>query len=364
MKQTYIIAEIGQAHDGSLGMAHAYIDAVAKTGANAIKFQTHIAVAESSIHEPFRVKFSKQDATRYEYWQRMEFSLAQWKELKAHCDEVGIDFLSSPFSNAAVDLLEEVGVKQYKVGSGEVNNFLLLEKIANTGKPIIISSGMSSFAELDETVAFLKEKNCEFSILQCTTSYPTAPKQFGLNVIHELKERYQGAYLGEVSQNNKRKIQEKKTAQVSEQSNLDYRVKIGFSDHSSGIEAGIAAATLGAEILEFHVVFDKEMFGPDAKSSLTFPETTKLVSAVRNIDKALNHPIDKKDNSQYSELKQIFEKSLAINKDLPKGHVLTFNDLEAKKPKNYGILASKFQEVIGKKLVNDMKQWDFLNEED
>ncbi len=332
MKHTYIIAEIAQAHDGSLGMAHAYIDAVAKTGADAIKFQTHIAVAESSIHEPFRVKFSKQDATRYEYWQRMEFSLEQWKEIKAHCDEVGLDFLSSPFSNKAVDVLEEVGVKCYKVGSGEVNNFLLLEKIANTGKPIIISSGMSSFAELDATVAFLKGKNCEFSILQCTTSYPTAPKQFGLNVIQELKDRYE--------------------------------VPVGFSDHSSGIEAGIAAATLGAEILEFHVVFDKEMFGPDAKSSLTFPETMQLVKAVRNIDEALNNPIDKKDNSQYSELKQIFEKSLAINKDLPKGHILTFNDLEAKKPKNYGILASKFQEVIGKKLIKDMKQWDFLNEED
>lgn len=332
MKQTYIIAEIAQAHDGSLGMAHAYIDAVAKTGADAIKFQTHIAVAESSIHEPFRVKFSKQDATRYEYWKRMEFSLEQWKEIKAHCDEVGLDFLSSPFSNKAVDVLEEVGVKCYKVGSGEVNNFLLLEKIANTEKPIIISSGMSSFAELDATVAFLKEKNCEFSILQCTTSYPTAPKQFGLNVIQELKDKY--------------------------------KVPIGFSDHSSGIEAGIAAATLGAEILEFHVVFDKGMFGPDAKSSLTFPETTQLVKAVRNIDEALNNPIDKKDNSQYSELKQIFEKSLAINKDLPKGHILIFDDLEAKKPKNFGILASKFQDVIGKKLVKDMKQWDFLNEED
>jgi N,N'-diacetyllegionaminate synthase len=332
MKKTYIIAEIAQAHDGSLGMAHAYIDAVAKTGADAIKFQTHIAAAESSIHEPFRVKFSKQDATRYEYWQRMEFSLAEWKGLKTHCDEIGLDFISSPFSNAAVDLLEEVGVKLYKVGSGEVNNFLLLEKISNTGKPIIISSGMSSFAELDETVAFLKGKNCDFSILQCTTSYPTAPKQFGLNVIKELKERYQ--------------------------------VSIGFSDHSSGIEAGIAAVTLGAEILEFHVVFDKEMFGPDAKSSLTFPETTQLVKAVRNIDEALNHPIDKKDNAQFSELKQIFEKSLAVNKNLPKGHILTFNDLESKKPKNYGILASKFQEVIGKKLTNDMKQWDFLNEED
>lgn len=332
MKQTYIIAEIAQAHDGSLGMAHAYIDAVAKTGADAIKFQTHIAAAESSIHEPFRVKFSKQDATRYEYWQRMEFSLEQWKGIKAHCDEVGLDFISSPFSNTAVDLLEEVGVKCYKIGSGEVNNFLLLEKIANTGKPMIVSSGMSSFSELDATITFLQEKQCDFSILQCTTSYPTAPKQFGLNVIQELKDKY--------------------------------KVKIGFSDHSSSIEACIAAATLGAEILEFHVVFDKEMFGPDAKSSLTMAETTQLVKAIRNIDEALNHPIDKNDNSQFSELKQIFEKSLAINKDLPKGHILTFDDLEAKKPKNYGILASKFQDVIGKTITRDMKQWDFLNEDD
>lgn len=332
MKNTYIIAEIAQAHDGSLGIAHSYIDAVAKTGADAIKFQTHIAVAESSIHEPFRVKFSKQDATRFDYWQRMEFSLEQWKGIKQHCDEVGLDFISSPFSNAAVDLLEEVGVSSYKVGSGEVNNFLLLEKIAATGKPIIISSGMSSFDELDATVNFLKEKQCEFSILQCTTAYPTQPKQFGLNVIQQLQQKYQ--------------------------------VKVGFSDHSSGIEAGIAATALGAEILEFHVVFDKDMFGPDAKASLTIAETAQLVKAVRNIDTALNHPIDKTDNSQFSELKQIFEKSLAINKDLPKGHTITFDDLEAKKPKGMGILASKFQDVIGKQLTKDMNQWDFLNEED
>ena len=106
-----IIAEIGQAHEGSVGMAHAYIDAVAKTGCSAIKFQTHIAEAESSIHEPFRVKFSKQDATRFEYWKRMEFTVEQWKGLKVHCDKVGIEFLSSPFSNTAVDLLEKVGGK-------------------------------------------------------------------------------------------------------------------------------------------------------------------------------------------------------------------------------------------------------------
>ena len=332
MKNSFIIAEIAQAHDGSLGMAHSYIDAVAKTGCDAIKFQTHIAEAESSIHEPFRVKFSQQDSTRLDYWKRMEFSLDQWKGLKQHCDDLGLEFMSSPFSNAAVDLLEEVGVTRYKVGSGEVNNFVLLEKIAQTGKPVIISSGMSSFKELDATIQFLKDRNVTYSILQCTTSYPTTPEQFGLNVITELKERY--------------------------------RVPIGFSDHSSSIESSIAATAIGAEILEFHVVFDKEMFGPDAKSSLTMEETSQLVNAVRNITIALENPIDKSSNEEFAELKGIFEKSLAINKDLTKGHMLTFSDLETKKPKGYGILASEYENVLGKQLKSDLKQWDFLNYDD
>ena len=329
---TLIIAEIAQAHDGSLGMVHAYIDALAKTGVDAIKFQTHIAEAESSIHEPFRVKFSKQDDTRFEYWKRMEFTLDQWKEIKAHCDEEGVEFMSSPFSNAAVDLLEQVGVKRYKIGSGEVNNLVLLEKIAATKKPVIVSSGMSSFTELDETVAFLNERNVSYSLLQCTTSYPTSPDQFGLNVIQELKKRY--------------------------------NVPIGFSDHSSSIEACIAATALGAEILEFHVVFDKNMFGPDAKSSLTIKETEQLVKAVRNIETALATPINKNDNSKFAGLKQIFEKSLAINKDLPAGHIITFSDLETKKPKGYGILANQYEMVLGRQLMRSMKQWDFLNESD
>ncbi|SHN09708.1 N-acetylneuraminate synthase family protein [Polaribacter sp. KT 15] len=329
---TYIIAEIAQAHEGSIGILHSYIDAVAKTGVDAIKFQTHIAAAESSIHEPFRVKFSKQDKTRFDYWKRMEFSLEQWHHIKEHCDEVGLDFLSSPFSNKAVDLLEEVGVSKYKIGSGEITNLLLLEKIAKTKKPVIISSGMSSFDELDTTVDFLKGREVDFSILQCTTAYPTKPEQYGFNVIKELKDRY--------------------------------KVKVGFSDHSSSIETSIAAAALGAEILEFHVVFDKEMFGPDSKSSLTISETTELVRAVRKISTALEYPINKHKNDQFFELKKIFEKTLAINKDLKENHILTFDDLEAKKPRDKGILANDFKNVIGKKITKDLKKWDFLTIDD
>ena len=328
----YCIAEIGQAHEGSLGILYSYIDALAQTGVNAVKFQMHIAEAESSVHEPFRVKFSLEEETRFDYWKRMGFTLAQWKGIKVHCDLVGLDFICSPFSNLAVDWLEEIGVQYYKIGSGEVNNFLILEKIAQTGKPIILSSGMSSYDELDKTVDFLKERQVDFSILQCTTAYPTQPEQFGLNVIQELKERY--------------------------------NVLVGFSDHSAKAETCIAATALGASILEFHVVFDRQLFGPDAKASLTMQETKELVVAVQNIAKALANPISKNNNSDFDALKQIFEKSLAVNKNLPQGHVLTFDDLEAKKPKNYGIDASRFQEVIGKMLNKELQQWDFLNEQD
>ena len=328
----YLIAEIGQAHEGSLGILYSYIDAIAQTGVDAVKFQMHIAEAESSEYEPFRVQFSLEDKTRFDYWKRMSFSLEQWKGIKQHCDELGLDFICSPFSNLAVDWLEEIGVKQYKIGSGEVNNFLLLEKIAKTSKPVIMSSGMSSYTELDQTVAFLKERKVDFSILQCTTAYPTQPENYGLNMIQELKNRY--------------------------------NVPVGFSDHSAKTATCIAAVALGASILEFHVVFDRQLFGPDSKSSLTLAETKDLVEAVRNIATAFSNPIDKNDTAEFSALKQIFEKSLAVNKDLPKNHILTFDDLESKKPKGYGIDARRFQEVIGKALNKEMKQWDFLNEGD
>ena len=328
----FTIAEIGQAHEGSLGIAHSYIDALAETGVDAIKFQTHIATAESSLEEPFRVKFSYEDNTRFDYWKRMEFTPEQWAGLKQHCDDKGVEFISSPFSIAAVELLENLGVKQYKIGSGEVSNFLMLEKIAKTGKHILVSSGISSFAELDKTVAFLKEKNSSFSLFQCTTAYPTKASEWGLNVIGELKDRY--------------------------------GVPVGFSDHSGDIYACLAATSLGVDLVEFHAVFDKQMFGPDAKSSLTIDEIKRMVHGIREIRASLSNPIDKSDISPYKELKNIFEKSLAVNKTLKSGHVLTIDDLEAKKPKGLGIDAKEFRSVVGKELTNDMVEGNFLTVKD
>ena len=333
--RVFIIAEIGQAHEGSLGIAHSFIDALKDTGIDAIKFQTHIAEAESSEYEKFRVNFSYEDKSRFDYWKRMEFSLEEWKGLKRHCDEVNIEFMSTPFSLMAVDLLEEVGVKRYKVGSGDTSNFLLLEKIARTKKPIILSSGMSSFKELDESINFLKEfgyDKSNLSLMQCTTMYPTPAKFVGLNVIEEMKKRY----------------------------DLD----IGLSDHSGKIYFLLAAVAMGAKLLEFHVTFDRRMFGPDSTSSLTIDEVKYLVEGVRSIEESLSNKIDKNDISKFEELKKLFGRSIAINKNKKRGEIIEFEDLESKKPFGMGIDVRDYRKVIGKRLKRDKKKWDFLKWED
>jgi N,N'-diacetyllegionaminate synthase len=333
MAKVFLIAEVGQAHDGSLGLLHSYINAISETGVNAIKFQTHIAEAESSIEEPFRVNFSYEDKTRFDYWKRMSFTQEEWLEIKLHCEDCDVEFMSSPFSVAAVDLLESIGMQRYKIGSGEINNLLMLEKIAKTKKPIILSSGLSSFDELRSTVDFLKPYGNVLTLLQCTTSYPTSPENIGLNVITELKSKFKD-------------------------------LSIGFSDHSGEIFPTMAAVTLGAKVVEFHVTFDKRMFGPDTTSSLTINQVTELVKGVRYIEKSLEHPIDKNDSKEFLELKNIFEKSLAVNKNLSKGHIISIDDLESKKPSGNGVSARDFQSVLGKELINDKAAYDFLKEND
>ena len=208
--------------------------------------------------------------------------------------------------------------------------YLMLEKISKTGKPILLSSGMSSYIELDKTVDFIKGKGNDVSIFQCTTSYPSESGEWGLKLIPEFIDKY--------------------------------NVPIGFSDHSGNIYACLAAATLGASLLEFHAVFDKGIFGPDAKSSLTIQEIKKMVEGVVQIKNDIGSSNDlKQDNSKFKVVKSIFEKSLAINKDLKRNHIITFDDLEAKKPANKGVSASEFKSVIGKKLNRDINKWDFIN---
>lgn len=313
-----VIAEVGQNHDGSLGTAHAYIDAVAKTGARAIKFQTHIADAESTPSEPWRVKFSLQDASRYNYWKRMEFTEPQWAGLAEHAREKGLQFLSSAFSMEAVELLDRLHVPAWKVGAGEITNLPMIERMAATRKPVVLSSGLSPWADLDSAVACVRGAGAPVAVVQCTTMYPCPPAKLGLNVIGEIRNRYQ--------------------------------CPTGLSDHSGTIYAGLAAAALGANLLEVHVTLSREAFGPDVPASVTTSELAQLVEGVRFIEEAIAHPVDKQQMADdLTELRTMFGKSVVASRDLPDGWMLTEKDIAIRKP-GTGIPPAQWRSVVNRKL--------------
>jgi N-acetylneuraminate synthase len=331
MSSIEIIAEIAQAHDGSLGIAHSYIDALSQTGINTVKFQMHIAEAESSIHEQFRIPFSYKDASRYDYWKRMEFSFEEWAGLKAHCEEKGLRFLCSPFSVQAFHQLEQLQVDRYKIASGEVSNYLLLDKISATKKPMLISSGLSQLSDLQNTLEFCEQKGGQVEALfHCTTMYPTPPENYGLNRIKAIQ-------------------------------NITSK-PIGLSDHSGEIYAGIAAVAMGIKYYETHVVFDKQMFGPDATSSLNFDQLKTLVKGIRAIETAMHQ--DHIEQEQSSSLQVLFGKSLTYNRDLNQGHTISIDDLESTKPGNMGMAAKDVQSILGKTLTQSVSKRDFVQLKD
>ena len=327
-----IIAEVGIGHDGSLGLAHAYIDAIAQTGADGVKFQTHIASAESTLSEPFRVNFSYQDATRYQYWNRIEFTETQWKGLADHARKQGLLFLSSPFSLEAVELLIRIGTPMWKIASGEVSNKPMLDRIAETKQPILLSSGMSCLDEMDLVIRNLQSKDVPLAVLQCTTSYPCPPEKIGLNMLQVIRDRYKCA--------------------------------VGLSDHSGTIYPGLAAATLGADVIEAHVVMSRQMFGPDVPASVTTDEFGQLVQGIRFVERMLAHPVDKNElATEANELREIFTKSLVARTILEPGTLISSEHLVAKKP-GTGIPVERMPEIIGRKLRRRVDADELLNEDD
>ncbi len=319
--KAYIIAEVAQAHDGSLGYAHSFIDAAADSGADAIKFQTHIAKAESTRDETFRVPLSGQDATRYEYWQRMEFSPEGWVALFNHAKARNIAFLSSAFSCEAVELLEKLGVAAFKVGSGEVWSTDLLASIIKTGKPILLSTGMSSVAEINAMVQSIGAGGNALGLFQCTSEYPVALERVGLNICDEFRGWY--------------------------------HCPVGLSDHSGTVFPGLAAMARGVDMIEVHVTYDRRMYGPDTKASVTFAELELLTRARDAFHAMLTHPVDKDVMvSDMAQMRKLFTKSVALKADMLKGTILTADMLCAKKP-GTGISYDEKSNLIGKRLLRD-----------
>ena len=327
-----IIGEVSQTHDGSLGQAHAFIDAIANAGADAVKFQTHIAAAESTPDEPWRVKFSPQDTTRYDYWRRMEFSKEQWAGLKAHAEERGLLFISTAFSPEAFELLSGIGMKLWKVASGEINNLPLLEQMIGSGDPIILSSGMSDWDELDEAVRLVQKAGNPLAVLQCTSAYPCPPEKIGLNMLEELQTRF--------------------------------NCPVGLSDHSGNIFASLAATALGAEVLEVHVTLSREMFGPDVPASIITKELKQLVEGVRSIEKMLVNPVNKEDVAgELAPVRQIFSKSIYAGEFIQEGTTLLAEHLKLKKP-GKGLPASHLPNLIGKVTRRNLKKDELILMED
>ena len=328
-RQVTIIAEVGSVHDGSFGNALKLVETVADCGADVIKFQTHIPSAETLRDAPMPPYFKGEP--RFEYFERTGFPVEQWKRLATHAAECGLQFLSSPFSIEAVALLEDVGVGGYKIPSGEVTNIPMLEAIAETGKPVLLSSGMSDWRELDAAVAAIRGRHERICVMQCTSAYPCPDEKVGLNVLAEMRERWQ--------------------------------LPVGYSDHTRDNHACFAAVALGAGVVEKHLTFSRRMYGSDAVHSAEPEQFAALVKGIRAISRMLSHPVDKNDVADRRDMKDIFEKSVVSTARIDEGAVIMADSVGVKKP-GTGIPAARLREVIGRRARRDIAVDSLLQEED
>lgn len=319
MPKTYLIAEAGSVHDGSFGNAMCLIDLAAKLGADAVKFQTHLPAAETLRDAPMPPYFKGEP--RFEYFARTGFTPEQWIKLAAHAKSCGIDFLSSPFSIEAVALLESIGISRYKIPSGEVSNLPMLDAVARTGKPVLLSSGMSSWEELDAAVRTIRNHHDRLCVMQCTSAYPCPPEKVGLNVLAEIRAKW--------------------------------GCEVGYSDHTLENNACLAAVALGATVVEKHLTFSRAMYGSDARHSAEPLQFAELVRGVREIDAIMANPVSKDDLSGVKEMKAIFEKSVVSVRPIAKGEKITADMVAVKKP-GTGIPAAKLERVIGSTARTDI----------
>lgn len=329
--QTHIIAEVGSVHDGSFGNALKLIELAHRVGADSVKFQTHLPEHETLRDAPSPAYFTGEG--RFNYFKRTGFTPDQWGHLRQRAEEVGIGFLSSPFSDAAVDLLEKVGMTMYKVPSGEVTNLPMLERIAATGKPVLLSSGMSDWAELDAAVAVFDDakRDGRLTVMQCSSEYPCAYERVGLNVMHEMVERY--------------------------------GTPVGLSDHTPDAFSSYAAVAQGAAVVEKHLTFSRAMYGSDAALALEPDDFAELVRGVRAIESMVQAKVDKDDLAPYRKMKQIFEKSIVAHTDILAGTTLTRGMLDLRKP-GTGIPAHRLQEVVGRTAARTVPKDTLLKEDD
>lgn len=330
MGKIFIIAEAGDNHNGSLELAFQLVDKAAEAGADCVKFQTFVTeevISKRAEKAEYQKESTGSDESQYEMVKKLELTFDNFRQLQQYAKEKGLMFLSTPFDIPSVDFLESIHVPYFKIPSGEITNLPYLIRIAQTGRDIILSTGMAQMDEIESAVTILKEHGAGgISLLHCNTEYPTPMEDVNLRAMLTLKEKF--------------------------------GVRVDYSDHTKGIEVPIAAAALGAEIIEKHFTLDHNMEGPDHKASLEPDELKAMVEGIRNIEKALGSGIKTASNSEKKNI-DIARKSIVARKKIVKGELFTEENLAVKRPGN-GISPMKWYEVIGTKAVRDFEEDEMI----
>lgn len=325
MKRVFIIAEAGVNHNGSLDNAKKLIDVAAASGADAVKFQTFKTenmVCKNVSKADYQLKSTDKKESQYEMLKKLELDFNEYKQLKEYCSKKDIMFLSTPFDLDSIQLLNQLQIPIFKIPSGEITNYPYLKQIGLSKKEVILSTGMSTLDEIKEAIQVLKEYGTtKISILHCNTEYPTPMDDVNLNIIPAMQK--------------------------------NFKVPIGYSDHTNGIEIPIAAVALGAEIIEKHFTLDKNMDGPDHRASLEPHELKNMVTAIRNIEMALGTCEKTPTLSEMKNL-QATRKTIVAKSEIKAGDIFTEENLTTKRA-GLGLSPMEWNNIIGKISKYDFK---------
>ena len=329
-----IIAEAGVNHNGSMELAKRMVDKAKEAGADYIKFQTfqpEKLVSKYADKAEYQKKTTESEESQLEMLKKLALTQEDFRELKEYCEQVGIGFISTPFDLDSIDFLESLNMDFWKIPSGEITNLPYLIKIAKTGRPIVMSTGMCLVEEIEESLKWLKESGAgEITLLHCNTQYPTPMEDVNLNAMQSLKRQF---YL-----------------------------PVGYSDHTEGIEVPIAAAALGATVIEKHFTLDKSMEGPDQAASLSPEELTAMVCAVRNIEKALGSGEKGVTTSEMANRK-VARKSIVAEGSIRRGEAFCEDNLAIKRPGD-GISPMRWFDVLGRTAKRDYVEDELIAEEE
>lgn len=330
MERVFIIAEAGVNHNGSVELAKLLIDKASEAGVDAVKFQSFKAeklVTKDAIKADYQKQTTGNADNQYVMLKKLELDYDKHKELMEYSKTKGVTFLSSPFDLESIDLLMNLGLEIFKIPSGEITNLPYLRKIGRLNKKVILSTGMATLGEIEEAIGILKENGTtDITVLHCNTEYPTPMEDVNLNAMITIRDAF--------------------------------KVNVGYSDHTLGIEAPIAAVALGAKVIEKHFTLDKSMEGPDHRASLEPYELKKMVECIRNIEKALGDGIKRPSDSEIKN-KSIARKSIVAACDIKEGQVFNAHNLAVKRPGD-GISPMRWDEVIGKTAKKCFKEDELI----